>query len=562
MNKTMPWKFLMVAICSLLTLGLGLTACGGSNESTEPPDANEPVGPGGETGFLRVALIDELTSRPVLGATVVANVAGASHTFDQQADGRYEAELTSKAAATISVFHDDYDFVTVAGVQQGSDIVVSLNRLPTSRRGGITGEFTNWPVDADTLAVGIAGLSLQGNILDFSPTLYLGDQERATFTLPEWLSNIGAMLPSDLLPPDIGELLTGSFELDVPGSAMLGDKTTYAVLGLPSRCNDEVAERAGACGTQAAFSAYIQATNLMEAFGMISPLLSQELIATLSPIMAGGELNIPELIPVALPLLPKLLSLISYDYASNLSLTFGDENHALVQHDFSFSPAKKFELKRSVTIPALPVLMGDESADLVGVIALADLQSQGLLPLGAGVSDGSQLTFDMTLADVGNGLDEAGRKLVAIALDSDIAGALTDSSTPIVFSALIGSFERLSATGTDMQGSFLTPPSGSAFDGAQRTLSQLPAVEGATLYRAELKGADRRWLVYYGNGSASVTLPSVPTGFSDVLLADQDHTLIAVRLPSAVTFQSLFEDDAANADQLGNLMEAFSISIH
>lgn len=572
MKKTMPWMFLIALLC----LSVGLTACGSDdggdpvseNDASTQPSGDDDSGvpdsggnePDDETGtLLRVSVIDELTGRPVLGATVVANVAGASLTLPQQANERYEIELDSDVdvAVTVSVFHQDYNYVTVADVK-AHDLVVALRRLPEARRGGITGTLTNWPTttETETLAVGVAGLSLQGNILDFEPSLYLGDAKEASLQFPSWISSVLAMFPSVTLPD--------SLELNAPGSVMLGDKTSYAVLGLPSPCDDETAERAGTCGKQAAFSAYTSISGFLDP--TLLSLLSAETIALIKQIIAmvqgDGELDIASLIPAALPLLPQLLSILTYDYAQDLSLTFGNDNQSLSTKNFTTT--KKFDLQRSVTVPTLPILMGSEPADLVGVIALADLQSQGLLPLGAGASVSSALTFDMTLANVGTGLDSAKRKLIAIALDSDIADALSDDSddsVALVFSALIGSFDSLPDSGATLKGNFLGAPAGSAFDGASRTLDQLPAVDGATLYRAVLKGADRRWVVYYGDESTSVTLPAVPAGFGDVISTEQAHTLIALRLPSEISFESLFADDATNADQLGSLMEAFSIAM-
>ncbi len=563
MRKKIPLTLLLALFClgSSLTLG----ACGGEESGSDDPqgtgDASTPVPeddastPGPEPvpeGALRVSVIDELTGRPVLGATVLATVDGAEIALPQQADERYQAALDTEAAATVSVFHADYHYVTVAGVKS-SDLVVALRRLPGARRGGLSGKLTNWPESSDTIAVGIAGLSLQGNILDFEPALYRGDARQATFTLPSWISSLvggfAANIPTE-------------FQFNAPGAVMIGDQASYAVLGMPSPCGDEAAEKAGTCGKQAAFSAYASVSGLLDPTvqALLTPETTELIKAIIDGVQSEAGLDIAALIPKALPMLPKILSVLSFDYAEDLSLQFGGADQALAARDFTTT--KKFDLKRSVTLPAPPILMGEAPADLVGALALADLGGQGLIPLGAGASQADELTFDMTLANVGSGLDAAGRKILALALDSGISGAMSDDTVPLTFSALLESFEALSEAGTAMSGSFLAAPADSTFDAASRTLGDLPAVEGATLYRAVLKGADRRWVVYYGDDSARVTLPAVPSGFEDVIAADQRHTLIALRLGDGVTFESLFADDEANPDRLGDLMNAFSISVH
>ena len=124
-------KFLMSLLAILsLSAGLCLGACSSETDPEGDPqtdadasvtpgqdDASEPgTGPVGEVplpeGGLRVSVIDELTRRPVLGATVVASVGGVEHALTAQDDERYLAIVDSDAAATVSVFHADYHYVT------------------------------------------------------------------------------------------------------------------------------------------------------------------------------------------------------------------------------------------------------------------------------------------------------------------------------------------------------------------------------------------------------------------------------------------------------------------
>ena len=557
MKKTMSWMFIAAALC----MGMSLSACGGDDEKSGTPDADAGVvQPGGDSdagadpgedpvpaGKLRVSAIDELTGQPVLGAQVVVSVSGQSGelALTEASDGRYEVAVSdASAAVTVSVFHADYHYVTVAGFT-GRDAVVALRRLPAAKRGGLTGTITSWPESADTIAVGVAGLAFQGNLLDFERTLFRGEAGEANFSLPSAITNLSDKIPA-------------SFQFTAPGAVMIGDKADYGVFGLPAQCADAAREKAGTCGDLAAFSVY---ANVSTADLVTLAAKNLPTITSIIRAVTGGEgLNIGALLPSLLPLLPEVIKLMKFDHARDLAITFGDEAQALAEHDFT--PVKAFSLTRKVTVPALPSLMGSDAANLVGVGVLADLGSQGMLPLGVGVATAAG-AVDVSIADTtGSDLASAPKKLLALAVDTGVFGDLGDATKEKSFSVLMESVSSLPAAGTSMSGSFLAAPKGSSFDSATRTIANVPTVAGASLYRVNLKGEDRRWVVYCGGGVASVRLPAVPAGLDEVIAEDQGHTMIALGLSGELTLDQLFTDSATNADQLGTLMNAFSIAIH
>lgn len=551
-KKQMPWMLIAAALC----MSLSLAACGGDEEESGTPDDVEDAGTtgGGEpadageevpSGQLRVAAIDELTGQPVLGAKVVAGVDGVSGTLElaQQDDGRYLAALEGDAPVSVSVFHADYHYVTVAGAQ-GRDLVVALRRLPAAKRGGLTGAITTWPADgADGIAVGVAGLAFQGNLLDFERSLFRGEAREANFALPSAITNISSAIPA-------------TFNFTAPGAVMIGDKADYGVFGLPAQCADEASEKAGTCGDLAAFSVYanVSTTDLVSL--AVSNL--QTITSIIDAATSGEGVDIAGLLPSLLPILPEVIRLMKFDYARDLAITFGGDDQALTEHDFT--PEEEFTLSRQVTIDALPALSGNEPADLLGVGVLADLGAQGMIPLGVGVATAAG-AVDVSLADTGTALNSASKKILALAVDTDVFNDIGDATKEKSFSVLMEDVDSLPIGGTTMTGSFLGAPTGSTFEPATRTISALPTVAGANLYRVNLKGEDRRWVVYVGEGAASVTLPAVPDGFDEVIAADQGHTMIAIGLDGGLTLDQLFSDNATNADQLGDLMTAFSISI-
>lgn len=550
-TKQMPWMLIAAALC----MSLSLTACGGDDEESGTSDDVEDAGTtgGGETtdaggnvpvGQLRVAAIDELTGQPVLGAKVIAGIDGESGTMElaQQADGRYVAALEGDALVSVSVFHEDYHYVTVAGAQ-GHDLVVALRRLPSAKRGGLTGAITTWPVDdAGSIAVGVAGLAFQGNLLDFERALFRGEAREANFALPSAITSISDKIPA-------------TFNFTAPGAVMIGDKPDYGTFGLPAQCADEANEKAGTCGDLAAFSIYANVSTS----DLLTLVLNnmQTINSIISAATSGEGVDIAALLPNLLPLLPQVIGLMKFDYARDLAISFGGDDQALTEHDFT--PEAEFNLSRQVTIAALPTLSGKEPADLLGVGVLADLGTQGMIPLGVGVATAAG-AVDVSMANAGTALNSASKKLLALAVDTDVFGDIGDATKEKSFSVIMENVDSLPIGGKTMTGSFLGAPTGSTFDPATRTISALPTVAGANLYRVNLKGEDRRWAVYVGEGAASVTLPAVPDGFDEVITADQGHTMIAIGL-DGLTFDQLFSDNATNADQLGDLMTAFSISI-
>ena len=170
----------------------------------------------------------------------------------------------------------------------------------------------------------------------------------------------------------------------------------------------------------------------------------------------------------------------------------------------------------------------------------------------------------MVVADGGITFQNAKTKLVAIALDSSISSAVHDKSITPVFSALVGTYDSLPEAGTTiMSGAFLESPEDSAFSSDIRTFFQTPDVRGASLYRAEIKGDHRQWVVYFNSGSDLVALPAVPEGAEDVIEAGDDaHTMIAISLKDSLSMDDLFTDSDANINDLNDLMTGFSYAVH
>jgi hypothetical protein len=250
-----------------------------------------------------VVVIDELTGRPIAGAKVVlSDAAGA--VIPQPAEVVTEANgvgaFTFGAAAsyTVSVFHPDFTYVTIANYRpSGADanvLSVALRRNPVNKFGGFKGTFENAPVNAN-IKFGVAGMSLAGAVTNLNITQLLGPSVKTRIKL-------GSAFDETVNVPD------GAFLV-----FQETNKSTFSGLGLNGVCTgaggapDETKIRAGTCGTRAGWGLSGELT-----FGDLSPLIGA---------FTGGteNINISGILGQAQPLIRKLNSSIVRDIQFNLN---------------------------------------------------------------------------------------------------------------------------------------------------------------------------------------------------------------------------------------------------
>ena len=92
------------------------------------------------TGGARVIAVDELTGRPITGATVVYETS--TMTEDASIKGSYTLGTAAAGAATVSVFHPDFQYVTLVGVTK-KDLYIPVRRNAGQKAGGYKGKYTN-----------------------------------------------------------------------------------------------------------------------------------------------------------------------------------------------------------------------------------------------------------------------------------------------------------------------------------------------------------------------------------------------------------------------------------
>jgi hypothetical protein len=485
------------------------------------------VYPANATGT-RVTVVDELTHLPVSNATVLLGndptVATNVTTTNSLGQASFTTAITSAAPQTVSVFHNSFSYLTLVNMQK-SDLLIPLRRNATDAWGGYQGQFTNLSTSAD-VHIGIAGMSIPGNLVDFTFDVLVGPGIPTTITFS------GQNFPCEGIPSGI--------VLGLGGSAPF--KGTYDALGLAGTCSSETSMQAGTCGTRAAWS--------MSGDVPIADLPLNQLTG------GGGSINIGAILAGVLPLFGNFNAQVVRDQEFGLetmenSLTcngsttmtpnFGDNTSF---PSLNLAPNVPFGLKTFLDVPKLPQVDGQYMEGAV-IIGGSLTPGRGVVPLGltAGLTTDTKnttangLVIDandmqtgvatLRMAPNNNGTEQTQYGLVAIALQisqlgsslSGGGGGGTSLSGVTTFKSDVTYQQTPSPGGSDVQfPSFLNLPTGATFDYRGGSFTALPTAATPAsgqymIYRVAFSdSAQHRWVVYYPANSTTVTVPGVPTG--------------------------------------------------
>ncbi len=546
-----------------------------------------------------VSVIDELSGRPVAGAKVVLSQTdgtiisqGGNDSVDTSAAGAATLALTGNPATyTVSVFHTDFSYVTVANYG-GTERFLSfaLRRNATDKYGGYKGNFSNVPATSNVHAA-LAGMSLAGSITNLNIT-----------------SLLGPSVPTDI---KIGSAINET-GVPIPAGAFLGFgdqkiKDDVAGLGLNGTCldgsgnPDEAKIVAGTCGTRTAW-----------ALAGDVPLGDLPIDA-----LAGGtdNIDIGALLSRILPIFKKFNSSVVRDVQFNLAPTPGaatgnptypnyrtDANYVTANHDFTQIPlAFAFAAK----LPELPKFRGT-FVDGAAIIGGANVAGRGVVPLGIGVGVNTATPIDgqidkqadlpaagmiaVRMAPTHHGLEGSEYGLLIAAIS---AKALTDASAGAGASALFPRlpsnklvFDPKGTTPIDVSGqAFPAFPEGARFNFTATAQGAVPsrsfriatAVAGVNVLRVSFADyLERRWDVLVDPATtttAGFSLPAVPGTLADRLYFNNmsagersDFVVQAFRMakdplastPVPVTFASYVELNDTNADRTTDFLTAFS----
>lgn len=446
---------------------------------------------------VRILVVDALSRLPIQGARVQVETGGAP--LLATTDGRGEAVFERAAVPsprTISVFHEDYTYVSIFGLT-GSDHLVPLSPNPeTPLAGGFSGAFESALFEPSRLNFGLAGASLPGNLIDVDVSILVGPIERVEI-------DVGGARSADLSAGLVFGLGNTWF------------KERYRVEALPGACEDRAASEEGRCGFRTAW-------------GLAGGIPLEDV--PFDAIQSQGEVNAGKLLAEFLPQVRRLRSAVVPSFPIEpLPRVDGKPDWARLPR-LDLDAEKRLSLRVDVSLSPLP-------SDLVdGVIALvgAKVEGEGMVPLGLtgavaeeGTGElvdparGRRGVLDLRFAPMHGGIEGSEYVVFVIAVNLEgLSGgascAPSDRSGCTPISGLVASARSLPwGTEVDLANpGFLGFADQALFDPAGRRLEVGRAVDGATLVRLEVVSRGKAWQIYFPAASSGVTVP-VPADVPD-----------------------------------------------
>jgi hypothetical protein len=531
-------------------------------------------------GQVRVVVTDELTGRPLRGATVVGSDAAGSVTGSGETNEGGVALVAATGVVSLSVFHADYGYLTLAHYDTATgsrDVALPLRRNPLEVYGGARGTFKHVPATSN-IHMGFAGLSAPGLGLELAPEQSVGPSNTVSI-------NVGG-LSRDLVLP------AGAYMALPPNPV----QAQYSAPGVAGVCDarlsgiddTEAAIRSGACGTRTGWALA----------GDVPP-------TELPPSLFGPTLDMNQVLAQSIPLLRRFHSSVARDVQFRLVPTpgagagepdFRDTAHfATVDHDFQQLP---LGFQFAVRVPPLPRFRG-AFLDGAFVLGTTSVPGRGMVPLGLGIAVNvapadpntdiqaglpAPGLISVRMAPAHHGLEGHPYRLLVLA-SSNVS--LADVSAGTASSALMEplaslSFDPKGASPIPVSGGFLPIPEGARYnfdsapdrglEGRQlRFLSEL-GLSGSTLVRAVFTNrAGRRWTVLLDPSRATTgfRLPVPPAPFEDrTYFGDIAGTRslllvqsISARGPEGTGLGpvALAETNDTNLERLGEFTRAYAV---
>jgi hypothetical protein len=540
---------------------------------------------------------DELTGRPISGATVIVSdgtgaVLGTGTTL---AAGSYAvAGVAAGGNVSVSVFHTDYNYLTIANYPMSGSRVLSmpLRRNQTDKFGGYKGTFNNVP-QTSNIHAGIASMSLAGSITDLSLAQLLGPSEPTDIVIGSAINQMDVPIPAGVYLGFTDSLIKGN----------------VSALGLAGTCSDASKVTAGTCGTRSAWALAgdVPLGDLpIDAFaGGTSNIDFGKVLSRIIPIFKKFNSSVERDVEFSLKPTPCTGGTPSgapcptgdYDFKDTSSFTA--TNHVFDQIPLAFNFA--------VNVPNLPKFKGTP-ADGAVVLGGANVIGRGVVPLGMGVGVNTNPVDDkvdtqaelpsaglisMRMAPTHHGLEGAEYGIVTLALSLK---SITDASAGIATSAIYGrvsgnqlKFDPKGATPVSLGSDFLSFPEGAKYNFTSSAQPGLPArtfklalptgvtLSNVTMIRVAFTDQlEHRWVVYASLAEATaatgLTLPAPPGTFTDrtfhtgVSTGTRSTMLAqAIRLNdnptgsgSQISFQQLVELNNTNYDRITEFTTGFS----
>ncbi|MHA7631292.1 carboxypeptidase regulatory-like domain-containing protein [Corallococcus sp. M7] len=471
------------------------------------------------SGKVRVVVTDALTGYPVEDASVVVADTLGGVTASESTDAQGVAVLEGRSDASVSVFHPDFGYLTVANYDMTGtrDLRLPLRRNPADRVGGVRARFTHLaPVGVGgALALGMAGLSVPGLLSESASAQVQGPDRDVDLSLRGLTRPF--QIPTNVWVNGLGVLPSES--VDVPGIPGVCDAP------LADGTDPETATRAGTCGTRTAWALTAQVPSGELPAGMMDP--------STDPLL---------LLARALPQSGRFSSAVQRDVRFPLYAPIDGTNPPagpLTSLDFQQVP---LAFPFVVRVPPLPRFRDSYLARAL-VVGSVTAPGRGTVPLGLGAAVNANPVDPNTdtqpllsspglvrvrMAPAHHGLEGQAYRLVAVASSGALGGEdPVGRATSAVMSTLDAlRFDPEGIQPVTLGDVFLGIPEGARFNpDASPWHGLLPrewrmdgAPPGATLVRATFtNAAGRRWTVWVDGRRVAngVRLPVPPSGLED-----------------------------------------------
>ncbi len=559
---------------------------------------------------INVIVTDELTGRPISAASVlVSNPAtgvaiGVAVTTGANGFANIPTlSIPVTTTATVTVFHTDYNYLTVANYDLAGSRFLSfvLRRNQSDKYGGYKGTFRNVPATSNVHA-GIAGASLAGSIADLSFSQLLGPSVPTDIKIGTAIERAGVPLPAGVYLGFTDQVLKGN----ISAQGLAGVCATNGVV-------DEAAINSGSCGTRTAWA-------------LAGDVPLGELPIDL---IAGGTDNIDfgKLLTRILPIFKKFNSSVVRDVQFSLKTTpkdangnyrFSEPDGGLT--DFALANHHFFQLEKATTtevplafnlvakLPDLPKFK-NTYVDAAVLLGGAIVPGRGVVPLGigAGVNADKDATTDkqsdlpagaghvtLRMSPTHHGIEGSEYGIVALGLSlKSISDPSAGLATSAIFSRMKDNalkFDPKGAAPVDLGDSFPGFPESAKYNYTGgingRTFKFANAAESSSTNSSFTRivfsdQADHRWVVYLEPTQATqgFTLPTPVGAFVDrtfflgmtngarspflvqqIRLNDNPTPTATTGLTGAkITFQKLVEFNSTNADRLVDFTTGFSL---
>ncbi|MCP3138001.1 carboxypeptidase regulatory-like domain-containing protein [Pyxidicoccus xibeiensis] len=475
-------------------------------------------------GGVRVLAVDELTGRPLPLATVAVSNAAGVVTASAVTGPEGAAWVPATGEVSLSVFHADYGYLTLAGHDATGtrDLRLALRRNPLDRFGGVRGTFADPKApEVASLRLALTGLALPGLPSDAAPQTLLGPEREVQV-------GAGSSRSPLRLPSSVAIWLAGTPPLEVaaPGVAGVCDAPLADVL------EPELGVRTGACGTRVAWA------------------LTGELPlrqVPLTGLQQGGDalLLLGRVLPWSQTFESTVLRDTRFTLASTPLGASGEPDLAAVEFSRTESFAEggvRLAFPFAVRVPALPRFRG-LYLNRAYVLATVQAPGRGRVPLGLGAAPnlnprdpntdwvdnrlGGPGLILLRMAPAHGGLEGQPYRLVVSATsgprDEDAASAV---ATTTLLADLAGpTFDPPGARPVELRTAFLQLPEDARYNFDTATYGGLAGRQfradvdaKATLVRVVFTTrSGRRWTVVATPQQAreGLRVPRVPAPFED-----------------------------------------------